>query len=145
MSAFLAVSTMMAPAWDTVTVTSTQSAPLIDQVRDALTSRDLDAFGVLLTDDVRWGDEQHPRGCRNRADVLKTFARGMSDGVEGTISELERGRDGIMCRLSVTWPEENSRSHDVDVFHVYLVRDERIYVILRFFDRDSAAHAAGID
>jgi ketosteroid isomerase-like protein len=126
-------------------VTSALSSSLVDQVRDALAARDLDAFGDLLTDDVRWGDEGHPRGCRNRAEVLKTFSRGMAEGLDGSASELERGRNGILCRLNVTWPEGHPRADDTDVFHVYLVRDEHIYQILRFFDRDSAASAAGLN
>jgi hypothetical protein len=126
-------------------VTSAQPASLVDQVRDALAARDLETFGALLTDDVRWGDENHPRGCRNRAEVLKTFSRGMSEGLDGTVSELESGSNGILCRLSVTWPEDHPRSDDVDIFHVYLVRDEHIFHILRFFDRDSAALAAGLN
>lgn len=126
-------------------MTSAQPASLVDQVRDALAARDLETFGALLTDDVRWGDENHPRGCRNRAEVLKTFSRGMSEGLDGTVSELESGSNGILCRLSVTWPEDHPRSDDVDIFHVYLVRDEHIFHILRFFDRDSAALAAGLN
>jgi hypothetical protein len=126
-------------------VTSAQPASLVDQVRDALAARDLETFGALLTDDVRWGDENHPRGCRNRAEVLKTFSRGMSEGLDGTVSELESGSNGILSRLSVTWPEDHPRSDDVDIFHVYLVRDEHIFHILRFFDRDSAALAAGLN
>jgi ketosteroid isomerase-like protein len=126
-------------------VTSALPASLVDQVRDALNSRDLEAFGALLTDDVRWGDEKHPRSCKNRADVLRTFARGMSEGMDGTVSELGSGSDGILCRLSMSWPEGHPRSENVDVFHVYLVRDERIFQILRFFDRDSAARAAGLE
>jgi hypothetical protein len=126
-------------------VTSAQPASLVDQVRDALAARDLETFGALLTDDVRWGDENHQRGCRNRAEVLKTFSRGMSEGLDGTVSELESGSNGILCRLSVTWPEDHPRSDDVDIFHVYLVRDEHIFHILRFFDRDSAALAAGLN
>jgi hypothetical protein len=126
-------------------VTSAQPASLVDQVRDTLAARDLETFGALLTDDVRWGDENHPRGCRNRAEVLKTFSRGMSEGLDGTVSELESGSNGILCRLSVTWPEDHPRSDDVDIFHVYLVRDEHIFHILRFFDRDSAALAAGLN
>lgn len=126
-------------------MTSAQPASLVDQVRDTLAARDLETFGALLTDDVRWGDENHPRGCRNRAEVLKTFSRGMSEGLDGTVSELESGSNGILCRLSVTWPEDHPRSDDVDIFHVYLVRDEHIFHILRFFDRDSAALAAGLN
>ncbi len=122
----------------------TVPASLADQVRDALTARDLEAFGTLLSDDVRWGDEHHPRGCRNRAEVLATFARALSAGLEGAVLEIESGTKGIFCELSVSWPADNPRSHDANVFHVYLVKDGEIFQILRFFDRDSAALAAGV-
>jgi hypothetical protein len=68
--------------------------PLADRVRKAFATRDLEAFGVLLTDDVRWGDVDHPRGCRNRSDVLATFSRLMTSGVEGAITELVTGTEG---------------------------------------------------
>ena len=119
-------------------------ASLTNQLREALASRDLEAFGALLSDDVRWGDDSHPRGCRNRSEVLKTFARALSTGVDGTVSELESGTQGILCRFDVTRPGDDPRSDDVDVFHVYLVSDGQIVQILRFFDRESAANAAGL-
>jgi ketosteroid isomerase-like protein len=119
-------------------------APLADQLREALASRDLEAFGALLSDDVRWGDVNHPQGCRNRSEVLTTFARALSSGVDGTVSELESGTEGILCRFDVTRPEGDPRADDVDVFHVYLVSDGQIVQILRFFDRESAAKAAGL-
>jgi ketosteroid isomerase-like protein len=119
-------------------------APFTDQLRDALASRDLEAFGALLSDDVRWGDDSHPRGCRNRSEVLKTFARALSAGVDGTVSELESGPQGILCRFDVTRPEGDLRADDLDVFHVYLVSNGQIVQILRFFDRESAANAAGL-
>jgi hypothetical protein len=76
--------------------------------------------------------------------VLKTFARALSAGVDGTVSELESGPQGILCRFDVTRPEGDPRADDLDVFHVYLVSDGQIVQILRFFDRESAANAAGL-
>ncbi len=49
------------------------TADIADRLRAALTARDLDAFGMLLSDDVRWGSDDHRRACRNRSDVLATF------------------------------------------------------------------------
>ncbi|MHB1519572.1 MAG: nuclear transport factor 2-like protein [Acidimicrobiales bacterium] len=77
---------------------------LAHRLRAALDSRDLDAFGTLLSDDVRWGSDDHPRACRNRSDVLATFARLMSEGAEGVITELAVGAKGILCGLAVAWP-----------------------------------------
>jgi ketosteroid isomerase-like protein len=127
---------MMAP--------SASAGSLSDRVRYALTQGDLEAFGALLREDVQWGDEHHPRGCRNRAEVLATFARALSAGLKGAELEIESGTKGIFCELSVAWPANHPRSDDVNVFHVYLVKDGEIFQILRFFDRNSAALAAGL-
>jgi len=76
--------------------------------------------------------------------VLATFARALSAGLEGAVIEIASGTEGIFCELSVAWPADHPRSDDVNVFHVYLVKDGEIFQILRFFDRDSAALAAGV-
>jgi hypothetical protein len=65
----------------------------------------VDAFGALLADDVSWGDDDHPRECRNRSDVVATFTRLVSDGADGDIAELVKGAKGILCSLSVSWPQ----------------------------------------
>ena len=120
------------------------TAGIADRLRAALTARDLDAFGMLLSDDVRWGSDDHSRTCRNRSDVLATFARLMSEGAEGAITELAVGTEGILCGLAVAWPRPSHHPDDRNLFHVYLVRDGRIIEIQRYDDRDSAAEAAGI-
>jgi ketosteroid isomerase-like protein len=117
---------------------------LADRLRAALGSRDLDAFGTLLSDDVRWGSDDHPRACRNRSDVLATFDRLMSEGAEGAITELAVGTEGILCGLAVSWPTPSQHPDDRKLFHAYLVRGGRIVEIQRYDDRDSAAEAAGI-
>ncbi|HEY5304943.1 MAG TPA: hypothetical protein VIJ86_12950 [Acidimicrobiales bacterium] len=45
-----------------MTVHDDTTWPVTDRVRDARSTRDLDAFGALLSDDVPWGDVQRPRG-----------------------------------------------------------------------------------
>lgn len=123
----------------------TDSPPsLADRVRLALTTHDLDAFGALLTDDVRWGDGDEPRACRNRSDVLGTFSQFLNKGVNGHITELGTGTAGILCGLTVDWPDSDPRSCDRNLFHVYLVRDGLISEIQRYDDRASAANAAGV-
>jgi ketosteroid isomerase-like protein len=117
---------------------------LAEKVRQSLTTHDLDAFGALLTDDVSWGDVGHPRGCRNRSDVLATFGQLLNKGVDGHITELETGPSGILCGLTVDWPDGDPRSADTSLFHVYIVRDGQICEIRRYDDRDSAAEAAGL-
>ena len=117
---------------------------LAQQVRSALETRDLDGFGALLSDDVRWGDDDQPRSCRNRSEVMATFGALMDRGVQGQITELATGRNGILCGLAVAWPTAEEHPDDRNLFHVYLVRDGRIAEIQRYDDRKSAAVAAGI-
>jgi ketosteroid isomerase-like protein len=124
--------------------TASDDRSLADQVRRAFNTHDLDTFGALLSHDVRWGDADHPRGCRNRSDVLATFARLLDSGVDGSITELVTGTDGILCALRVEWPTDDPRAWDRSLYHVYLVRDGRICEIQRYDDRASAAGAAGV-
>jgi hypothetical protein len=118
---------------------------LSERLHQALLTRDLEALGSLLADDVRWGDDEHPRRCRNRSEVMATFARGMDDGVDAEITEFLPGTRGILCGLAVKWPEGAERSGDRLLYHVYLVEHDRIVEIQRYDDRGSAMEAAGID
>ena len=117
---------------------------LAARVRVAFVERDLDAFGALLSDDVRWGDDNHPRRCRSRSDVVATFQRVMAEGAEADIAEVTAGTKGILCGLSVRSLGTERRSQERMLFHVYVVRDNEIIEIQRFDDRDSAARAAGV-
>jgi hypothetical protein len=94
---------------------------------------------------VTWGDVGHPRGCRNRSDVLATFGQLLNTGVDGRITELKTGTAGILCGLTVEWPEGDPRAADSSsLFQVYMVWDGQIYQIRRFDDREFAAEAAGL-
>lgn len=120
------------------------SSALLERVRTAITTRDLVAFGSLLADDVRWGDDDHPRACRNRAQVLATFSRILGEGAEAEIVEITEGPRGVLCALEVHWPEAAERPGDRRLFHTYLQRDGRISEIRRYDDRASAAEAVGL-
>jgi ketosteroid isomerase-like protein len=118
-------------------------ASIADQIRQAYSTRNLDALAPLLAEDVTWGDPAHPRGCRNRSDVLATFSRLMADGVDGKVTELSQGTTGLLCGLAAHWPAGTGEP-DQSVFHVYRIGDGLITRIDRFDDRDSAAEAAGL-
>ncbi|MGH9291581.1 MAG: hypothetical protein ACRD0B_05560, partial [Acidimicrobiales bacterium] len=85
--------------------TTPRSESLAARLQAAYANRDLGAFEVLLADDVRWGEGDFPRACHSRAEVLQTYGRLMSEGVEAEIVELAEGTAGLVCRLSVRWPE----------------------------------------
>jgi hypothetical protein len=119
-------------------------ALLVEQVRRAFEGRDLDAFGALLSDDVRWGDIDHPRACRNRSEVLATFNRILAEGADGRIVDIVARPQGILCELEVSWLTKELRGDKRQLFHVYLVRDSRIIEIQGYDDRGSAEVAAGL-
>lgn len=118
---------------------TTDSAPVITRLRSAFEARDLDTLAGLLADDVRWGDGDHPRTCRNAQQVLSTFARAMDDA-EATITEMVEGSNGILCGLDVHWRD----GRQVELFQVFLLRDGRVAEIRGYDDRHSAAQAAGL-
>ena len=61
-----------------------------------------------------------------------------------TVLEVEAGTAGVLCRLSVRWPEGHHRHRQRRLYQVYLCRDGLICEIRAFSDRRSAAAAAGI-
>ncbi|HXQ19490.1 MAG TPA: nuclear transport factor 2 family protein [Acidimicrobiales bacterium] len=117
---------------------------IAERLSRAYQARDLSLLAPLLADDVTWGDVGHPRGCRNRDQVLATYGALMGEGVDGRITELVEGEAGLLCGLAVDWPDPAARQGDRTRFHVYLVRDGLIAEIRRYDDRESAAEAAGV-
>jgi ketosteroid isomerase-like protein len=127
-----------------MTSTEVSQPSIANRLRSALTSRDIEAFGALLSDDVQWGDGDNPRACHNRADVIATLTRALLTGADGTLVDLQSGKKGIFCQFKVTPPRSELQSEDRDVYHVYHVKDDQIYLIRSFEDRTSAAKSAGI-
>lgn len=64
---------------------------LADRIRAAYEDADQDAFGALLAEDARWGDDDHPHGCRSRADVLPTLAQWLDSGVTADVLSVDTG------------------------------------------------------
>jgi ketosteroid isomerase-like protein len=126
-----------------MTSTEATQPSLASRLRTALKARDIEAFGALLSDDVQWGDGD-PRACHNRADVIATLTRALLTGTDGTLVDLQIGRKGIFCQFDVTPPRGGLEPIHRSVFHVYLVKDDQIYLIRSFEDRTSAAKSAGI-
>jgi ketosteroid isomerase-like protein len=116
---------------------------LADRIRAAYQGADLQAFGALLAEDARWGDDDHPNRCRGRADVLRTFGSLLSSGVTAEVLDTRSGPDGVLCRLHVNWTDPADRHRGVDFVHVFLIRDGQIAEIRRYDDEASAAAAIG--
>ncbi len=113
------------------------------EVSAAFQARDLRAFGELLADDARWGDDTASNRCRSRSEVIDTFRRQLSAGVEGQVSALEVGPAGILCQLAFTSPAGGAGARPGTVFHLYRVRGGRIAEIEPFADRGPALAALG--
>lgn len=114
---------------------------IANRIEAAFASRDLDAFGALLADDARWGDDDATNKCRSRADVLATFRRLLAEGARGSVEETSTGPNGVLCGLHVDWPDAEAEPRSERFWHAYLVTDGRITEIRRY-DDESAATAA---
>jgi uncharacterized protein len=125
-----------------VDVTSTTD-DIAGELERAFATRDLEALGNLLADDARWGDDDASNKCRNRQQVVATFARLLDEGAEGGVDEIVVGPNGVLCKLHVDWPDAASRSGREGFYHLYVVRDGKIVEIRRYDDRESAAAALG--
>ena len=49
---------------------------LVEQIRQAYAAPHVEQIGVLLADDVRWGEEGTVDQCRSQVDVLAGFCPG---------------------------------------------------------------------
>lgn len=106
-------------------------------IEAAFASGDPSAFGPLLAEDARWGDEA-PNRCRSRSEVVDTFARLKESGVRAAVTESSIGPAGVLCRLRVDWPDETAGEADTERFHLYRVDSGQITDIVPFSDRAEA-------
>jgi hypothetical protein len=106
----------------------------------AFAARDLDLFGSLLAVDVSWGDDDHPNRCRSRSDVVGTFGRLLTEGVEGTVTESVVRPNGVAVKLHVEWPNPGE-GRGANFWHSYIVSDGRVTEIQRHDGRRSAIAA----
>jgi ketosteroid isomerase-like protein len=126
-----------------MTVVDGTPSSLADRLRAALNTANMDDFAQLLSEDVTWGDVNHPRGCRNRPQVLAIFRRNLLEGASARVDELVSGTRGILVVLDVTWPPRSSHGFEQIVHQVYFVRDGLVTEICGFEDRETAMRAIG--
>jgi hypothetical protein len=117
----------------------TEQGALAQQVRSAYQGADLETFGALLADNVRWGDDDHPYRCRSRDEVLRTFADWVGPGrVTADVIGVDSGPFGVLCRLHVNWVNPKDRARGTDFIHVLMTRDGLVTEIRRYDDLESA-------
>ena len=109
------------------------------RLRSALESGDLDAYGALLADDVRWGDT-----CNNRSEVLKHLAGLRAAGIETTLAECSPGDSAVLVGFTVREPSRSGSTRERSVYQVLGLRDGRIVDISGYPSRTEAAEHAGL-
>jgi hypothetical protein len=108
------------------------AAAIADQVRLALQTADLDAFGALLSPDVHWGPPGSTRPpCRNREQVLAWYAKGRAKGRRASVSAVEIHGDALLVGLRLDDGQER--------WQVLRVGPDGIDDIRGYEDRPSAA------
>src|SRR5712691_3008236 len=121
------------------------TSELAIRLRSALETRNLDAFGTLLAEDVRWvGPEETPETCHSRSDVLNQLAALSGAGVDTTLLEVVPGVDSILVGFRVNRPAPGGARRGRTVYQVMSVRGGRIADIRAFPGRGVAAAHAGV-
>lgn len=118
---------------------------LAEQVRTALASADVEAYGELLDPNVRWGPPDDPEsGCHNRKDALAWYRRGRARGVRARVTDtLVRG-DKILVGLAVTSDQAAAGpGGESNRWQVLSVAKGKIVDIAGFENRDEAVSRLG--
>lgn len=116
-----------------------------DKLRAALESGELDAFGALLADDVRWGgSEETAETCHTRADVIGRLTKMRAAGMETSVLEVTATDDAALVGFNVSEPTSEGTRRQRTVFQVMTLRDGRIADIRGFPSRTDAAEHAGL-
>ncbi len=114
--------------------------PLLDRLREALISGNLESLGSLLADDVRWGppDVSSPP-CKRRDDVLSWYKRAQDAGASAEVIDIVELGSQIVVGLKVRRaPGDTVKER----WQIYTVRNGAISDIVGFEDRESAIDRA---
>ena len=121
--------------------TSSDASGFAVQLRTALESGELNAFGELLADDVRWGGpEDTPDVCHSREDVLRRLAGMRSAGMRTSVLEVTAADNSVLVGFKTSGGGGRQRT----VFQALTLRDGRISDIRGFPSRTEAAEHAGL-
>ncbi len=115
-------------------------AEIAETLTAAFAAKDMDAFGTILAEDARWGDDDHPNRCRSRSDVIGNFTRLLGEGVDGSVTETVVGRGGVAVVLHVEWPNPGD-GRRADIYQSYVVTGGLVTEIQGHDDRKAAIRA----
>ena len=113
---------------------------LATEIRLAMELADLQAMGVLLAPDARWGaPEQEVPTCRNAPQMLSWYELARDSGVRADVGEIVVIGDHIVVGLTLhPKPEDAQHSRDSKRWQVLSVKDGQV-VEIRGYERRSAA------
>jgi hypothetical protein len=107
-----------------------------EQIRTALTSRDLAAFRSIFAPEARWGS------CVGGDQIVEWIERARADGLEATLVELEAHPDRVVVGLNLERPnDEPSEAERQPHYQVAFVVDGRITELQDAEDREGALRA----
>jgi ketosteroid isomerase-like protein len=116
------------------------AASIARQLRRAIETSDVSAFGDLLDPDVTWGAPGAPVSvCTNREQVLAWYSRGRDRGGRATVSEITGIGDKLLVGLVVHGTEAaKERGGAALRWQVLTVREGRIVDIAGFDSKPDA-------
>lgn len=118
--------------------------PLVERIRGALGSGDLNGYADLLAPDVTWGAPGDPQpACRNRRQVLAWYQRGFDGGTRADVVEATRYGNTIIVGLRVLGRDDDPVD-GTERWQALHITDELVADIRGFEDRASALAYAGL-
>lgn len=123
-----------------------EAQAVVERIRAALESADLDAMSALLDPDVRWGapDDEQPT-CQNRRQVLAWYQRGRDGGVRADVIEVVARDDRVLVGLRVSGTAGAAAPDGTtERWQVMTVCEGRVVDIRGFDGRAEAAARAGV-
>jgi hypothetical protein len=114
-------------------------------LRAAIESEDMEAYGALLDENVRWGPaDETPETCHGRGEVQQRLARQRAAGMQRRLLEVVPGADAILVGFNVKRPVQGGFAREHPVYQVLTVRNQHVVDIRGYASRAEAAAAAGI-
>jgi hypothetical protein len=95
------------------------------RIREALNTRNMDAFRALIAEDAQWGEggPDDMRACHSRSDIIATYKRLLTQGVHGTVIETTTGPGGVSCLIEIVWPDDAPNRRGPTLYQVFLVTE----------------------
>lgn len=115
---------------------------LAEQVAEALSGADLEAFSALLDPDVTWGAPGvDTPACRNRQQVVRWYREARDAGMRGDVQEVTIHGDRLLVALMISRDaasHASHSSHSVMRWQLLTVVDVKVVDIVGFDSRDEA-------